>query len=190
FIFLFFQRNLRRIEMSNSSLKKQKISHKLAKTAAGIVSPKAGNVINRPNLKAKSPIQNTPSTKRPTINKKPNANPIAKTGKKSRPKRITPRPSKPLKKLSLEDIYYEHFPLKKWVEFQTLEYIKTVSKNKVFHQNETPVYINQSTIEKALNSISHGKALQMFLSERTMTLPPDDRILIWDYLKRMVTYGN
>jgi len=175
--------------MSNSRQKKQKISHILAKPAAGIDSPKAGNVINHPNLKAKSPVQNTPSAKRPTIGKKPISKPLPKTRRTSPRKKITPRKSKSLKKLCPEEIYFEHFPLKKWVEFQVLEYIKTVSKNKVFQQNETPINIAQSTIKKALNSISQGKALQMFLFERTMTLPPDDRILMWDYFRRMLKNG-
>jgi len=175
--------------MNNSCPKKQKISRKSVKTPSRIDVPKVGNVIKHPNLKAKSPVQNTPSAKRPTIGKKPITKSLAKTGNKSRSKRITPKPSKPLKILSPDEIYFEHFPLKKWVEFQTLEYIKTISKNKVFQRNETPVYITQSTIKKALNSISQGKALQMFLLERTMTLPPDDRVLMWDYFKRMVKNG-
>lgn len=79
-------------------------------------------------------------------------------------------------------LFYQFFPLIEWVEFQMLQFFQGVSRDATLQSTKVPFRITKDKLARLLTP-TRLKALRRFLSEMAMTLPPDDRILILDFLK-------
>lgn len=79
-------------------------------------------------------------------------------------------------------LFYQNHPFLKWVEFYIWQFLLTVSKSTKIQAVNGKVKIYRETLKKLLTP-PRIKKLKRYLSEKILSLPIDDRIIAWDFLK-------
>jgi len=105
-----------------------------------------------------------------------------KTQKKPQPKRAKNFKSAKEEKRPEQSLFYRHHPFLKLIEFHMWEFLLTVSKSAAIQVVKGCVRISRETLSKLLTP-ARIKKCRKYLSMRVLTMPPDDKVIAWDYIK-------
>jgi len=173
-------------KMPKQNPKNQKSKRKISKspeTVQALKTTKSAAPKKKSKPRAETPSQ-PPKTARLTV--KSTSKSIGKTSSKTKHSKVRkPAKSSPVKMLKTApktDPYNQFFALIKWIEFQICQFLRSFSKDPAILSTKTPIHISKEKLARLLTP-ARKKELLRYLSKKAMTMPPDDRILLWDFSK-------